>query len=70
MTTRARTTKTLRLGDAAQAALDRIVAAEDTSANTAIERAVLEYDSKRREAREVALERIVTRREGALSRLD
>ena len=43
---------TLRLDDDAQAALERIARREGVSANTAVARAVVEYDAKRREMRD------------------
>lgn len=57
--------RTLRLSDEAQAALGRITAAENVSANAAINAAILEYDEKRREVRdrmhkEAAKLRIIT----------
>lgn len=44
---------TLRLSDEARAALGRITASENISANAAINAAILDYDEKRRKVRDL-----------------
>jgi predicted transcriptional regulator len=61
--------RTLRLGPDAAAALDRIVETEHTSANTAIERAIIEYDKKRVDARDAALRRLYDENRPLMDRL-
>ena len=56
--TAARNVRTLRLSSEAQAALDRIVETTGTSANSAIEKAVIEFDTKRVETRDATLRRL------------
>ncbi|QJW36921.1 CopG family transcriptional regulator [Cellulosimicrobium protaetiae] len=60
---------TLRLDDDAQAALERIAHREGISANTAVARAVVEYDAKRREMRDRMLADIVAEDRELLDRL-
>lgn len=60
---------TLRLDDDAQAALERIARREGVSANTAVARAVVEYDAKRREMRDRLLADIVADDQELLDRL-
>ena len=60
---------TLRLDDGAQAALERIARREGVSANTAVARAVVEYDAKRREMRDRLLADIVAEDQELLDRL-
>ncbi|CPU66996.1 CopG family transcriptional regulator [Cellulosimicrobium cellulans] len=60
---------TLRLDDDAQAALERIARREGVSANTAVARAVVEYDAKRREMRDRLLADIVAEDQELLDRL-
>ena len=60
---------TLRLDDDAQAALERIARREGVSANTAVARAVVEYDAKRREIRDRLLADIVAEDQELLDRL-
>lgn len=60
---------TLRLEDDAQAALERIARREGVSANTAVARAVVEYDAKRREMRDRLLADIVAEDQELLDRL-
>ena len=60
---------TLRLDDDAQAALERIARREGVSANTAVARAVVEYDAKRREMRDRLLADIVAEAQELLDRL-
>ncbi len=68
-TTMPRTAKTLRLSPEAQSALDRIVATTGASANSAIEKAVIEYDTKRVEAREATLRRLYDENRPLMDRL-
>lgn len=60
---------TLRLDDDAQAALERIARREGVSANTAVARAVVEYDAKRRAMRDRLLADIVAEDQELLDRL-
>lgn len=65
-----RTPRTLRLGDEASAALAHVVSVEKLPANTVIERAIIEYETRRRETRDTVLRRIVTENADLLARLD
>lgn len=60
---------TLRLDAEAQAALDRISQAEGVSSTEAVQRAILEYDSKRAAVRDAYIARIVSEDKPLLDRL-
>lgn len=60
---------TLRLDEATQSALERIVQAEGISANAAVARALAEYDAKRTALRDRLIAEIVEKDKALLDRL-